>query len=480
MSLPRPTQILDGLGPRQRRAVRRAGVLAALVPLTTVLAVKLVGLTDDFVVNVYGIAVLGSTLAVFYIAFTRYEDPSRSAVDVDYAPAVTCLVAVHNDEAVIEECVRSLLASDYPHLDVVVVDDASTDATAAALSTFACDDRVTLLSMPENVGKKRALVAGVRRASGDLFVFTDSDCIVAPDAVGRVVAAFSAHPNLGAASGHARALNADRNVLTRIQDVWYDGQFGVAKAAESSFGSVTCVSGPLAAFRREAILNFFPAWAADRFLGKEFRFATDRQLTGYVLGAPWLGDKLAAAHADDPLVSDHRYPDRRWEVGYVRSARVWTNVPATFRGMLRQQVRWKKSFVRNIFFTGRFFWRRGPAPAALFYGHLVWVAAAPVLAFRHLVWLPASGALMVTALYLVGVTVKGAMWGLAYRVQSPGDPRWVWRPAMSLLSALVLSWLLPWSVLTLRRSVWSRESLDAAGVRPEARVLRPALEEVAT
>jgi len=50
------------------------------------------------------------------------------------------------------------------------------------------------------------------------------------------------------------------------------------------FGSVSCVSGPLAGFRREAIWNYFPAWAADSFLGREFRFATDRQLTGYVLG----------------------------------------------------------------------------------------------------------------------------------------------------------------------------------------------------
>ena len=47
--------------------------------------------------------------------------------------------------------------------------------------------------------------------------------------------AFQAHPRLGALSGHARALNADHNVLTRMQDVWYDGQFGVAKAAESVF-----------------------------------------------------------------------------------------------------------------------------------------------------------------------------------------------------------------------------------------------------
>ena len=54
----------------------------------------------------------------------------------------------------------------------------------------------------------------------------------------------------------------------------------MTKAAESTMGSVTCVSGPLAVFRRDAVWNYLPAWAHDRFLGGEFRFATDRQLPG--------------------------------------------------------------------------------------------------------------------------------------------------------------------------------------------------------
>ena len=167
-------------------------------------------------------------------------------------------------------------------------------------------------------------------------------------------------PRLGAVSGHARASNADETLLTRAQDVWYEGQFRVAKAAESTFGSVTCVSGPLAVFRREAIFNYLPAWAADRFLGGEFRFATDRQLTAYVLGQNWVGQKLKHRHADSPFVCEVDYPARAWRVGYVRSARVWTKVPARLRTFLRQQVRWKKCFVRNLFFTGGFMWRRGP------------------------------------------------------------------------------------------------------------------------
>ena len=92
----------------------------------------------------------------------------------------------------------------------------------------------------------------------------------------------------------------------------------------------------------------------------------------------------------------------------------------------------------------------------IFYSHVVWVACAPLLAFRHLIWLPLHGQWFLVGLYLAGVTFKGSVWGIAYRIQNKGDYRWIYRPLMSLLSATVLSWLLVYSALTLRKSIWSR------------------------
>ena len=71
---------------------------------------------------------------------------------------------------------------------------------------------------------------------------------MAPDALRLCVKSLVNHPELGAVSGHCRALNVTASVFTKAQDVWYEGQFRVAKAAESTFGSVTCVSGPLAVY----------------------------------------------------------------------------------------------------------------------------------------------------------------------------------------------------------------------------------------
>lgn len=452
-------------------------VLVALMPLIILVAVQLPLLPDSVILVGYGILVLAATITMMYLGFARYEDPSVHPHSPQSAPraqrrgrrvrnqgfpalpahpTVTLLVAVRDEEDGIEDCVRTMVGSDYPYLEVIVIDDASTDGTADVLRRLSGELGFKVLYKSVNRGKKHALTDGVRIATGDILAFTDSDCVLAPDALARCVRALIDNPALGAVSGHARALNADETVLTRAQDTWYDGQFRVAKAAEATFGSVTCVSGPLAVFRRDAILNYLPAWANDTFLGREFRFATDRQLTGYVLGQAWKGAALKRRYADDPLVAEHDYAERRWRVGYVRSAHVWTTVPARMRPFLKQQVRWKKSFIRNLCFTGSFMWRRGPGAAALFYGHALFVAVAPLMAIRHLVWAPANGLYFLTVLYLCGVLTKGFAWAVSFKISNPDCSRWRYRPLMSLMGSLLLSWLLPYSFLTIRRGTWAR------------------------
>jgi cellulose synthase/poly-beta-1,6-N-acetylglucosamine synthase-like glycosyltransferase len=436
--------------------MRRLAVLALLIPLFAIVAIKLLDVSGDWIFAAYGVAVIGSTCLVMYLAFGTYVDPSGGPPIPEWNPKVSMLLAVHNELDQIEDCINSILASDYHNLEVIVIDDASTDGTAQFLAELAAAGTFRLVALKRNVGKKAALVEGVRRATGDVYAFTDSDCRLAPDAIGRCILALGRNPDFGAVSGHARALNSENSFLTRVQDVWYDGQFGVSKAAEASLGSVTCVSGPLAVFRREAIENYFPAWANDRFVGREFRFATDRQLTGYVLGQAWIGAKLKARYAEDPLVARVDHPERRWRIGYVRSARVWTNVPETVKGFMKQQIRWKKSFVRNLFFTGSFIWRRGLRISVIYYLHVLFVLVAPIMAARHLVVMPLLGMWFLVLLYFAGIFLKGAIWGFAFRAQNPGSGRWVYRPLMSVVSALCLSWLLFYSIATLRRGTWSR------------------------
>jgi cellulose synthase/poly-beta-1,6-N-acetylglucosamine synthase-like glycosyltransferase len=452
-----------------RREIRRIGTLFALTPLVFILASETPKLLRSPLTVGYGALVLLVTIVLIYVAYAHYEDPSQVTLSqrprnlaefppLPVRPRVSFLLAVKDEVANIEACVRSIVDSDYRPMQLIVVDDASTDGTSKILDQLSVEVGLLVLHLDRNVGKKHALVQAAGYADGEVFAFTDSDCLLAPDAVRRCVQALVRHPELGAVSGHTRAMNADESLLSRVQDVWYEGQFRVAKGAESTFGSVTCVSGPLAVFRREAIRNYLPAWAGDRFLGGEFRFATDRQLTGYVLGQRWIGRRLKARYPRSAFVTEVDYPELEWRVGYVHAARVWTVVPARIRPFLRQQVRWKKSFVRNLFFTGGFIWRRGTAAALLYYGHVLWVLIAPLMAIRHLVWAPLHGLWPLMVLYLCGIAVKGTAWAIAFKVDNPSSTAWRYRPLMSLLSALVLSWLLPYAVATIRRGVWARGS----------------------
>ena len=452
---------LDALDPRTWRAVRRAVLVLGVLPILVLLAARVPGTADRGVVGIYGIAVVGSTAIAFYLAFVRYRDPALditpTAIDRGAEPLVSFFIPVNNEVDNIARCIRSVLDSDYANLEVFVVNDGSDDGTDIVLDELASSDqRLHVIHLDQRAGKKAALVVAARRARGSFFVFTDSDCVLAPDAISVSIAVLRNDPELAAVSGHARALNPGVSVLTRVQDVWYDGQFAISKAAESSYGSVTCVSGPLAAFRREAIINYLPAWAGDHFLGQPFLFATDRQLTAYALGQQWIGDELKAQYADDPLVKLEDHPPRRWKVAYVRSAKVWTNVPPTYGRFIRQQVRWKKSFIRNVAFNGPWLWRRGPGAALLYYGHVLWVALAPLMAFLHLVWFPLHGRFGLTLLYVAGVGLKGMAWAGAYRVLNRRDTRWVYRPLMTVISCVVLSWLIVWAALSVRKPVWSR------------------------
>ncbi|MHA6762436.1 glycosyltransferase family 2 protein [Streptacidiphilus sp. PAMC 29251] len=458
---------LDRMHPSVRHGVRRVLTLLCLLPLLLVLAREAPRLLQSPLILGYGFTVLVGTIAMLFIAYSRYDDPSTRVLrkrprDLDSFPSlpkvprVSFLLAVKDEAECIEDCVRSMADSDYPDLQIIVVDDLSVDGTREILQRLSLELGITVINLEKNLGKKHALVRACEEADGDVIAFTDSDCILAPDALRKCVQSLVDHPELGAVSGHCRALNVTASIFTKAQDVWYEGQFRVAKAAESTFGSVTCVSGPLAVFRRDAIYNYLPAWAGDRFMGAPFRFATDRQLTGYVLGQKWRGQKLKKQYATSPFVTAQDYPERKWRIGYVQSAKVWTNVPEHFKPFMKQQIRWKKSFIRNMFFTGSFMWRRGPGPAALYYGHALWVVAAPFMAFRHIIWAPLHGAAFLTLLYLCGVVLKGCVWGLAFKIDNPGDTRWRYRPLMSLLSALLLAWLLPYSFATIRRGVWSR------------------------
>lgn len=439
-------------------------VLLMIVAILAILIGKLI-INDserDIFLYVYGIAVTSGIFILFAVRYAFYRDPYTVACErLQSAPPqaqqfVSIMVAAYNEEAHITECIDSLLAQHYQYREIIVVDDASTDNTKRVLDRYIGMTNVHILSLPKNVGKKRALAEAILRARGSIFVFTDSDSVLLPDAVEKVAAIFATHADVGGISGHSRARNAEKNVLTRIQDTWYEGQFSVRKAYESVFGAVTCVSGPLAAFRREAVFNLIPAWINDHFLGSEFKFATDRTKTALVLANRHFTPKVRAAYPNSPFVVNEYHPPHDWRVVYSKSARAQTRVPETWKSLFRQQIRWKKSFLRNLFLTGGFYWKK-PLPAALmYYLRCVFVLIGPFVVFRHLIWLPLNGNTYSAILYVSGILFVGSLFALAHKIERPDENGWAYRPLMNFLSTFILSWLIFYSIITIKKMTWHR------------------------
>ncbi len=417
--------------------------------------------TPNVFLFTYGILTTATTFVLLLVTINKYRDPydaiPKNKLKALRKPFISCILAARNEEKHIKNCIYSLINSSYSNKEIIIVNDASTDKTGEVLEKeFGNLKNVKIIHLKENLGKKKAIAQGIKISKGEIFVFTDSDSILAYDAIEKIIAVFENDKTVGGISGHGRALNSNINFFTRVQDSWYETQFSIKKAFESIWGAVTCVSGPLAAFRREAVYNFIPAWENDKFLGGEFRFATDRQMTGYVLGSKYIGKKLKEKYANSEFVKSIDYPLKEWKVLYCKSAKVWTIVPDTFMKLVKQHIRWKKSFIRNLFFTGTFYWRKPLIPALKYYFAALFTIAGPFIAFRHLIYLPMTGDVMSGVYYFSGLFFIGLIYGLAFKLEDPNSPLWVYRPFMSIFSTMVLSWLIFYSALTIKKKIWHR------------------------
>ena len=151
---------------------------------------------------------LGVSRTLFTGAFAVAQSRTarRERFDERYQPPVSVVVAAFNEGRVIERTIRALLDSTYPDLEIIVVDDGSTDDTAEVVRrSFADDPSVTLISK-ENGGKSTALNAGIARARGEIVIGLDADTLFAADTIGLLVRHF-VDPGVAAVAGNVKVGN---------------------------------------------------------------------------------------------------------------------------------------------------------------------------------------------------------------------------------------------------------------------------------
>jgi poly-beta-1,6 N-acetyl-D-glucosamine synthase len=373
-------QIIDGLRAKGFEFVSVADLLGQsraqiMPPLST--KEWLLARADAFIFDVFrwfrtGIAfifvagiLLVSARALFIGVLALVEKLRAAPKDnPDYEPRVTVLVPAYNEETVILDTVKSALASNYPNLEILVINDGSTDHTAELVQqNYGRDPRVRLL-LQSNHGKPSALNHGLTEATGEIVVSIDADTVVDPEAIPRLVRHFE-NPKVGAVAGNVKVMNRNR-WLTRWQALEYITSQNLEKRAFDLLNCIPVVPGAVGAWRTDLLRSM------GGFSGDTVAEDTDLTLTIRRNG---------------------------WKILYDEDAIGRTEVPETMEALIRQRFRWTFGTLQAV-------WKHRDVTGKPRYGTLGWIAIPNIFLFQIILPLVSP---LIDLLFLLSI----ALWGLA-------------------------------------------------------------------
>jgi cellulose synthase/poly-beta-1,6-N-acetylglucosamine synthase-like glycosyltransferase len=213
---------------------------------------------------------------------------------------------------VLENCVRSIMATSYPRTEVIVVDDGSSDDTPAVMAALGREFPQVRMLHQANAGKGAALNHGAAVSSGEVLVFVDADSLFQEDTLQRMLEGFD-DENVGAVCGDDRPVNLDR-VLTRLLTVISHIGTGLVRRSLSLLGCLPIVSGNSGAFRREVFAE----------VG-----GFDEDTVGEDLELTWRVHRAGR------------------QVRFAPRALVLAESPSTVLGLWKQRVRWARGLLET-------------------------------------------------------------------------------------------------------------------------------------
>ena len=220
-------------------------------------------------------------------------------------PLVSIVVPAYNEEVNAARTVESLLAQDYPSIEVIFVDDGSKDETFTRVdSRFSKNQKVRVFTK-QNGGKASALNFGIQKSAGDFVVCIDADTQLKTDAVTELMKKFD-NENVGAVAGNVKVGN-EVNMITRWQSIEYVTSQNFDRRAFDLLNCISVVPGAIGAFSKDAVV-------------------------------------IAGGFTTDTLAEDCDLTMRLLIQGYVvrncTSAISYTEAPETFSQFLKQRFRW--------------------------------------------------------------------------------------------------------------------------------------------
>lgn len=250
--------------------------------------------------------------AVKYRALPKDAPPQAGSIFAS-PPSVSVIVPAYNEGVVLENCLRSIVASDYPDVEVICVDDGSSDNTYDLMRQLAAELPGVTAMRQQNAGKGAALNRGIKASRGEVLLLVDADGVFARDTITEMVRGFD-DDLIGAVCGDDRPVNLDR-VQTRFLALISHVGTGLMRRALHMLGALPVVSGNSGAFRRDVL--------DVTGLLREDTIGEDLELTWRIYRAGY-------------------------RVAFRPTALVYAESPSTFRGLWKQRVRWSRGLLQSI------------------------------------------------------------------------------------------------------------------------------------
>jgi len=321
---------------------------------------------------VYLVLLVAALVATIKHQFRLAEMRIDPLHESPFTPPVSVICPARNEQASIVDSVRALLDLSYTDLEVIVINDGSTDGTLGELDAAFCLTPMEVLYIPQvesarvrgiyasktesgllvidKVGggsKADAVNAGINAANSPYICVVDADSILERDALFRIMTrVFSDNSNVVAIGGIVRALNGSvvergrvaevrlpKKSIEILQVVEYLRAFLIGREGWASFGMLPIISGAFGVFRTDVV----------------------RAVGGYRPKA--VGEDL------DVVVRMQRYlreQGKPYSVVFVPDPTCWTEVPSDFRSLARQRSRWQKGLLdvlwpnRDMLFRRRY------------------------------------------------------------------------------------------------------------------------------
>lgn len=247
-------------------------------------------------------------LVVFWEFFEAFwKKPNQPA----YLPTVTILIPGLNESATIVQCLESLYGS-YPFLQIIVIDDGSTDGMFELANGFAETHKdVVVLRRVRGGGKSTAQNFAYPYITGEIVAVVDSDSTFGPDAIYKLVQPFR-DPKVGGTSGAILVRNPNDSLCTLLQSYEYLISILVGRTLSAKIGTLSIISGAFGAFRTEIFRR------------------------GY-------GMDVGPSEDSDITI---RIRKMGYDIVFVPDAECFTDVPVTWKQLWKQRMRWDMGIVR--------------------------------------------------------------------------------------------------------------------------------------